>query len=205
MRSFALDLTATQIAVLTNLNRKTVNRYLTFIRQSVASFCESESPFSGAVELDESYFGTKRAKGKCGRGASDKTIVFGVYKRNGGLYTEIVPDVTKDTLLQIVKGKLALDSTIHTDGFRFYDGIFHLGYQKHFRILHSDGQFAIGSNYTNGIKGFWGYAKVRLNKFRGLLKNSFYFHFKECEFRFNYRNENLYSLLLKISKDNGLI
>ncbi|MGI8786838.1 MAG: IS1595-like element ISPlba4 family transposase, partial [Pyrinomonadaceae bacterium] len=36
-------------------------------------------------------------------------------------------------------------------------------------------------------------------------KNSFYFHLKECEFRFNYRNENLYSLLLKITKDNGLI
>jgi len=205
LRSFALDLTATQIAVLTNLNRNTVNRYLTFIRQEIARFCESESPFSGIVELDESYFGTKRAKGKRGRGASDKTIVFGIYKRNRKVYTEIVPDVTKDTLLQIVKGKLALDSTIHTDGFRSYDSIVHLGYQKHYRILHSDGQFAIGTNHINGIEGFWGFAKVRLTKFRGLSKNSFYFHLKECEFRFNYRNENLYSLLLKISKDNGLI
>ncbi len=205
LRSFALDLTATQIAVLTNLNRNTVNRYLTFIRQAVARFCESESPFSGVIELDESYFGSKRAKGKRGRGAADKTIVFGIYKRNGRVYTEIVPDVTKDTLLQIVKGKVALESTIHTDGFRSYDGIVHLGYQKHYRILHSDGQFAIGSNHINGIEGFWGYAKVRLTKFRGLSKNSFYFHLKECEFRFNYRNENLYSLLLKITKDNGLI
>ena len=205
LRSFALDLTATQIAVLTNLNRNTVNRYLTFIRQAVAQFCERESPFSGVVELDESYFGTKRAKGKRGRGAAEKTIVFGIYKRNGKVYTEIVPDVTKDTLLQIVKGKVSLDSTIHTDGFRSYDAIVHLGYQKHYRILHSDGQFAIGSNHINGIEGFWGYAKVRLTKFRGLSKNSFYFHLKECEFRFNYRQENLYSLLLKISKDNGLI
>ncbi len=40
LRSFALDLTATQIAVLTNLNRNTVNRYLTFIRQEIARFCE---------------------------------------------------------------------------------------------------------------------------------------------------------------------
>ena len=205
LRAFALDLTATQIAVLTNLNRDTVNRYLTFIRQAIALFCERESPFSGVIELDESYFGTKRAKGKRGRGTSDKTIVFGIYKRNGRVYTEIVPDVTKDTLLQIVKGKVGLDSIIHTDGFRSYDGIVHLGYQKHYRILHADGQFAIGSNHINGIEGFWGYAKVRLAKFRGLSKDSFYFHLKECEFRFNYRQENLYSLLLKISKDNGLI
>ena len=205
LRSFALDLTATQIAKLTNLNRNTVNRYLTFIRQAIARFCEQESPFSGIVELDESYFGTKRAKGKRGRGAAAKTIVFGIYKRNGKVYTEIVPDVTKDTLLQIVKGKVSLNSTIHTDGFRSYDSIVHLGYKKHYRILHSDGQFAIGSNHINGIEGFWGFAKVRLAKFRGLSKNSFYFHLKECEFRFNYRKKDLYSLLLKICNDNGLI
>jgi transposase len=205
LRAFALDLTATQIAVLTNLNRNTSNRYLRLIRQSIARFCEQESPFSGVVELDESYFGTKRAKGKRGRGAADKTIVFGIYKRNGKVYTEIVPDVTKDTLLQIVKGKVTLDSTIHTDGFRSYDGIVHLGYQKHYRILHSEGIYAIGTNHINGIEGFWGYAKVRLTKFRGLSKNSFYFHLKECEFRFNYRQENLYSLLLKICNHNGLI
>ena len=115
--SFALDLTATQIAVLTNLNRNTVNRYLTFTRQAVARFCESESPFSGVIELDESYFGTKRVKGKRGRGGAAKTIASGIYKRNGKVYTEIVPNVTKATLLQIVKGKVELDSTIHTDGF----------------------------------------------------------------------------------------
>lgn len=159
LRSFALDLTATQIASLIKLNRNTVNRYLTFIRQEIARFCELESHFSGVIELDESYFGTKRARGKRGRGAADKTIVFGIYKRNGRVYTEIVPNVTKATLLQIVKGKVSLDSTIHTDGFRSYDSIVHLGYQKHYRILHSDGQFAIGTNHINGIEGFWGYVK----------------------------------------------
>ena len=44
-----------------------------------------------------------------------------------------------------------------------------------------------------------------LNQVSRIVKNSFYFHLKECEFRFNYRQENLYSLLLNISKDNGLI
>lgn len=70
LRSFALDLTATQIASLTNLNRNTVNRYLRLIRQAIARFCEHESPFSGEIELDESYFGTKRAKGKLGKWSS---------------------------------------------------------------------------------------------------------------------------------------
>ena len=53
------------------------------------------------------------------------------------------------------------------------------------------------NNHINGIENFWGLAKVRLFKFRGMNKKIFYLHLKECEFRFNHRKENLYQLLLK--------
>jgi hypothetical protein len=76
-------LTASQIAEITNLNRHTVNRYLTPVRSLIANFCELESPFSGAVELVESYFGARHKKGNRGRGAENKHLVFGIYKRNG--------------------------------------------------------------------------------------------------------------------------
>ena len=200
LRLFALDLTAVQIAHIANLNRNTVNRYLTLIRQSIASHCERESPFVGEIELDESYFGAKRVRGKRGRGARGKTIVFGVYKRNGCVYTEIVSNCSRQTLYAIIKGKVDAASVIHTDGFRSYDSIVDLGYQKHYRINHSADEFAIGTNHINGIEGFWGLAKVRLVKFRGLSKNTFYLHLKECEFRFNYRNQDLYYVLLKITR-----
>ena len=75
LRLFAVDLTAVQIAELVHLNRNTVNRYLTLIRQQIASYCESESLFLGEIELDESYVGAKRVR-KRGRGAFGKTIVF---------------------------------------------------------------------------------------------------------------------------------
>ena len=199
LRLFALDLTASQIAAITNLNRNTINRYLRLIRSLLASFCEEESPFSGAVECDESYFGSRRKSGKRGRGAENKHIVFGIYKRNGCVYTEIVQNVKAKTLQQIIKGKVSFDSTVYTDGFRSYDSIVHLGYQKHFRIYHQE-SYAKGDVHINGIEGFWGYAKVRLVKFRGLSKNTFYLHLKECEFRFNYRSQDLYKMLLRITK-----
>ena len=199
LRLFAVDLTAVQIAELVHLNRNTVNRYLTLIRQQIALYCESESPFSGEIELDESYFGAKRVRGKRGRGAFGKTIVFGIYKRNGCVYTEIVPNCSRKTLYAIIKGRVGVASTIHTDGFRTYDGIVDLGYQKHYRVQHGKDEFAVGTNHINGIEGFWGLAKVRLVKFRGMSKNTFYLHLKECEFRFNYRNQDLYKVLLKIT------
>ena len=92
VKLFALNLEATQIAELTGLNRNTVNRFLRAIRERLAEFCEQQSPFSGEVEVDESFFGSRRVKGKRGRGAYGKTIVFGVFKRNGKVYTEIVPE-----------------------------------------------------------------------------------------------------------------
>ena len=41
---------------------------------------------NGEVEVDESYFGPKRARGKRGRGVGGKTIVFGLLKREGGVF-----------------------------------------------------------------------------------------------------------------------
>jgi len=199
LRLFALDLTASQIAILTNLNRNTVNRYLILLRSLIANFCELASPFSGKVECDESYFGSRHKRGKRGRGAENKHIVFGIYKRNGKVYTEIVKNVKAKTLQRIIRGKVSVDATVYTDGFRSYDSIVHLGYQKHFRIYHQE-SYGKGDVHINGIEGFWGYAKVRLAKFRGLSKNTFYLHLKECEFRFNYRNDDLYKILLKITK-----
>ena len=48
-----------------------------------------------------------------------------------------------------------------------------------------------------GPKNFWGIAKSRLLKFRGISKKNFYLHLKETEFRFNHRKQNLYKIMLK--------
>ncbi|MBW1713972.1 MAG: IS1595 family transposase, partial [Deltaproteobacteria bacterium] len=58
--------------------------------------------------------------------------------------------------------------------------------------------------HINGIEGFWGYAKTRLVKFRGMHPQTFYLHLKECEFRFNHRGQNIYSLMLKMLKQKPL-
>ncbi|OPL11586.1 MAG: hypothetical protein AVO38_15715 [delta proteobacterium ML8_D] len=63
VRYFVHDLDAQTIASLIQLNRNTVNRYVSLIRKRIAEFCEQRSPFKGEIEVDESYFGGKRIKG----------------------------------------------------------------------------------------------------------------------------------------------
>ena len=57
VKLFSVDLTASQIAELSGVNRNTVNRYVTAFRERIARYCEAESPVKGEVEVDESYFG----------------------------------------------------------------------------------------------------------------------------------------------------
>ena len=140
-------------------------------------------------------------RGKRGRGASGKTIVFGLLKRGNCVYTEIVPDATKRTLQAIIRGKAQPESIIHTDGWPGYDGLVDIGFDKHFRVNHGNNEFVRGSNHVNGIESFWSFAKRRLAKFNGVAKHTFALHLKECEFRFNHRHDNLYLALLKLLRE----
>ena len=204
VRLFSVDLEATQIAKLTGLNRNTINRYLKAIRLRLIEYCDAQSPFSGEVEVDESFFGARRVKGKRGRGAFGKTIVFGIFQRNGHVHTEIVPDCKKVTLQLAIRGKVELESIIYSDGWRGYNGLVDVGYGKHFRVDHGRDEFVKGRTHINGIEGFWGFAKTRLVRFRGMRPETFNLHLKECEFRFNHRGQDLYKLILNILRNRPL-
>ena len=123
VRLFAVDLDAPQIAEITRLNRNTINRYLAAIRERSARYSEAESHVSGEVEADERYFWTTPCQGRQSTRSTRKTIVFGLFKRNGRVYTEIVPDCAKLTLQGIIRGRVALESVIHSDGWRGYEGL----------------------------------------------------------------------------------
>ena len=97
-----------------------------------------------------------------------------------------------------------INAVIYTDGFKTYDGLADYGYKKHYRVKHTNNEFVTGNNHINGIENFWGLCKVRLAKFRGVHKHSFYLHIKECEFRYNFRNQNLYLFLLKNFRNKPL-
>lgn len=202
VKHFALDLTATQTAELTNLNRNTINRLYSEMRRCISEYSCQHSPITREFEADESYFGSKRIRGKRGRGAGNKTIVFGLFKRDGKVYTEIVPGAKAATLQAIIRDRANIEFVIHPDGWRGYDGLVELGHEKHFRVNHDHNEFSSGNgNHINGIESFWGYTKHRLTKFKGIPKYLFELHLKESEFRSNHRGQNLYHILLRIFRD----
>jgi len=77
----------------------------------------------GEVEVDESYFGARRVRGKRGRGAMGKIPVVGLLKRHGKVYTQVVRNCTREQLMPILKGKILTQSTVYTDGWKSYAGL----------------------------------------------------------------------------------
>ena len=204
-----MDLTAVQIAAVARLNIDTVNNIIYKLRLRIAEICEQEGHFKkGEIEFDECYFEPRRVKGKRGRGAAKKILVFGIMSRDGKVYVRIIETCSKEVIFPIIRALVAPGSTLFTDGLSVYRGLEEMGLGRHYHVRHGRNEFAKTENgvrnHINGIEGFWGLAKVRLAKFRGMHKTTFHLHLKECEYRFNHRKEDIYGLLLSAVRQKPL-
>ena len=112
---FVLEVTARSAADLLGVNPNSTALFYRKIRQIIAWHLAQEANeiLDGPVELDESYFGGKR-KGKRGRGAAGKVVVFGILKRRDKVYTLVVENVQTETLLPVIKKKIKPDSVVYT-------------------------------------------------------------------------------------------
>ncbi|MCH2449863.1 MAG: hypothetical protein MK198_06915 [Gracilimonas sp.] len=59
MKCFALDLIATETAQLSSVSLRPITLIFDKLRVKIAWRCLQEAPFSGTVEVDESYFGPR--------------------------------------------------------------------------------------------------------------------------------------------------
>lgn len=116
---FCVDVEASKVSLMIRLNRNTVNRLYHLFRTIIYyhQLQEFKRAISGEAEKDEAYFGAKRLKGvpgKRGRG-THKQPVFGIYERNGRVYTEIVQNCNKKTLQAIIRGTVDTETIVHAD------------------------------------------------------------------------------------------
>ena len=193
---FYLELSAKKTSDELNLDYGSLHNIFMKFRKNIYKYClEEERILNGELELDESYFGGKR-KGKRGRGANNKAIVFGILERKGKVHTVIVPNVTKETLMKEIENKTLKGSVFYTDTWKSYNSLKQYG--KHHKINHSKEFAKDNHNHINGIEGFWSYAKERFHKYHGINHANYPFYLKEMEFRYNNRNGNLFKLLFDI-------
>jgi transposase len=104
LKLFCLDIEAVKTSELCGVSRISINNIFDKIHQRIYDDCEQNSPLGkGSIELDESYFGAKRVRGKRGRGAQGKLPVLGMLKRDGKVYTQIVSNCSMREIIPIIE------------------------------------------------------------------------------------------------------
>jgi len=93
------DQTAAQAAELSNVSSNSINDLFYKLRLRIVALSVADTPELGELEVDESYFGARRVRGRRGRGAAGKTPVFGILKREGKVYVNIVKNCSREQLL----------------------------------------------------------------------------------------------------------
>lgn len=173
---------------------------------------EQKEKIAGTVEVDESFYGglfknlrketryelRKKGLAKRGRGAIyRKQPVFGIFKRNGEVYLELIAECTKQELEEVIERKIAKKSEVFSDTFTSYNGLVGLGY-IHSTVDHGMEIYVDGRVHVNGMEGFWGLSKTNMHTYKGIKKKNWILYLKEMEFRYNNRLLNFDQLAVKI-------
>lgn len=228
LQLFCEDLTATQIANISGVSRVTVNNYLKLIRIHIAKFCEEHNPsnrdkgYFFYLPVTNKHKPVNPESGE----PADFRVYYGFYKMGGKIFVDWLESLSKPVLQNFQKarhnngsgngfanmnasgngnGNVIGSGSLNGNGSagaslpaslsRYY-AIADVSDWRLYRIDAPEGSPT--RLQLDDISGFWGHTKNRLLKFRGLNKNTIYLHIKECEFRYNYRNEDILSIILGI-------
>lgn len=187
LQLFSDDLTATQIAEISGISRVTVNNYFKLIRSIIANFCERNN------EMRNIIYGTY-PDGVSESNSSGVSSYYGFYVEKGKVGTSWLKDFCDSSLAKLKTNKNAVTNET-PESLPGYHAVADCNdWKLHWVHKNQDAS----SLHEADIAGFWTHTKGRLQKFRGLNRNTLYLHIKECEFRYNFRHDDLLPILSDI-------
>jgi transposase-like protein len=179
-------------------------------KQIRSMLTQDDSPLSGRVEMDETYWGGKprladRERNpdgsiKMGKTAHSKKkqMVFGAVERHGRIRAEVVPPTEKGGIARRVQEFVMPSSVIYTDEYVGYDKPGRT-FAGHHRIRHEARIYVDGDVHTQTIEGFWALLKNGLRGvYHSVSAEQLQSYVNEYVFRYNHREtpEGMFPLML---------
>lgn len=171
------------------------------IGKQVRSLMEQQpSLLGGTVEADETYIGGKGGHNKRGRGAENKTPVFGMVERKGNVKAEAVANAKAVTVMPLIRKNVKIGTNLMTDEFQSYNKAANAGY-NHERVKHSAKEYARGNVHTNTIEGFWSQLKRSIDgTYHFVSPKYLQTYVNECAFHYNARISALHPFELLMGR-----
>lgn len=192
LQLFCDDLTATQIAEISGVSRVTVNNYFKLIRNHIASHCQKEHAAGISFYEQPDAASTYNA---------NDHAYYGFSIKNGKICTQWLKEVGDEVLKSVITPSSGeSEYKLLSSMFENFEAIADCSaWNLHWML--PAGNKSTGA--LSEINVFWQHTKGRLHKFRGMSKNTLNLHIKECEFRYNYRDTEIFPVLMNIINTSG--
>lgn len=148
----------------------------------------------GAVEIDETFIGTKAGVPKQAGGYQHKRVVLTLVNRQGGARSFHVDRADTENVLPIINKNLSDEAVVITDESRIYDKV---DAAHHVRVNHARGEYVaegrdpwlLGDVHTNTVEGYFSIFKRGM---RGVYQHCSEKHLHRylAEFDFRYSNRS---------------
>jgi transposase len=122
--------------------------------------------------------------------------VFGIVERGPHVFADLIPELDGDSIIHFKMNfhlkTASLGKIIYTDRFKQYSALLVGGSHLSalYNIRHADKGLFIDSS-----KGFWSFSKDWFRRLKGISPRNFPLYIKELEFRYNYKNDDIFSIL----------
>lgn len=165
------------------------------IRKAMNEGFDSD-PFTGEVEVDETYSGGKFDKRRK-RERWIKEPVFGIIERGGRVRAVHMPKLNRWQVMNEMKATVSPDATVYSDESRFYNQV-NRHFLKHEIVIHSDKEWIRGEAHTQSIDGFWSLFKRGLvGSFHQISIKHLQRYLDEFNFRFSNRDsEDMFAMIV---------
>lgn len=195
---FSEDLTATATARITGVNRNTVNRYFTGIREKIVRHSIAEyNELMNGIKAETLRFEAKTVLGKRLKRVLQERPILGLLRRGKKVFITVLEDFSHDNLLSRLQENLHERYAARYENKSAQPEAVPLNEYDQYRVWYAGAEQEEAHN-TKGIENFLTFAKKRLAKFNGCSSSNILLHLKECEFRYNHRGEDLFKLIKKI-------
>jgi transposase-like protein len=192
-----------QLARDLHVNKNTAWYLQKRIRQAMQ---DDDFILKGIIEIDETYIGgsmsnkhyfTKLESGKNYRAGMEHMVpVLGMIEREGKIILKVMEKAHGKEIKPFIKSKVAQESTIITDGFGGYFGL-NNHFESHIILNHSQNIRKINQFNTSTLEGFWTLIKRSfIGQYHKISKEHLQEYLNELAFKYNYKKENMFNLLL---------
>ena len=186
MASTRCGISAKQLERELGVAYKTAHRMFKQIRKLMS---ENLPPFTGTVEIDETWHGGE-IRGKGQGYVANKTMLMGAVERGGSVTTSTAKTLTRRKLREFLRAYVSDDAeAIYTDEHPVYGDLATAG-RRHESVRHKREEWVRGDVHTNTIEGFWSTLKRGIDGvYHSVSPDYLQNYLDEYGFRYNRRHD----------------